>query len=256
MAISRVVLRRSESPQTAKSRDDDVAVAAAKGEDVSGILEKQKNSPAADEKVGTRPPLSPNRTKPFLQRESSSSSSLSTWSSTTNTSTTSTSSTSLLSVRFSEKVDTIMVDNLDSYSPEEKEAAFMTEQDYDQAVWGVDCALHYMAMQQQPHDQQTTLPVHDEICFLGLDFATPLGQWIRQNLHSSSHQAVYRYQQERHHYYHQQPYSYGWEEGLAAVYIPISMQAQLLAYERGVLNAMETNQFDGASVLSTTTLVS
>jgi hypothetical protein len=143
------------------------------------------------------------------------------------------------SVRFAESVDTCTVPNLESYSTEEIEAIFMTEDDYALASKEIKYASQLLGSKRSPEYVRND---EEDICFLGLDFVTPQGHWIRQNLRENAKVAVRNEQLFQRHRGERN------EDVLAAVYIRISMHAQLLAYARAVRNAMETNHFDASSI--------
>lgn len=157
------------------------------------------------------------------------------------------------SVKFTEAVETFLVPSLKDLTIQEKEATFMTEDDYRRSNFMLERDVERMLFQEQQRHSQGQLspkqaPKEDgDVCYLGLDGVTPHGTWIRENLQRSGKEAV---TVEQYHQRCQQQYHDGKteccvldDESVAAAYIPVAMQAQTLAYERAVRNAMEADQF-------------
>jgi hypothetical protein len=161
-------------------------------------------------------------------------------SSETTTATTATASTtsysSTASVRFSDYVETYDVPSLSTYSEKELNVLFMSERDYQSAYEGIQETLRLL--------QKESCSEH-ELSTYGLHYITPSGQYIRETLRrTAKHVVLHRHQQQQQQHQHQQQQQQQQQDCVAAVYIPVSMQAQLMAYERAMLNAIELNQFD------------
>jgi hypothetical protein len=163
------------------------------------------------------------------------------------------SSSSERSVKFADMVETVLVPGMEDMTVQEKEAIFMTEADYRRCTVIVERDVDYMLLQEQRQQAQRELSPKtapkedDDVCFLGLDGVTPRGSWIRENLQRSGKEAVTveQYSQRCQQGYHQHSSECCIldDESVAAAYIPVAMQAQTLAYERAVRNAMEADQF-------------
>ena len=177
------------------------------------------------------------------------------------------SSSSERSVKFDDVVETFLEPSTKELTVEEKQAAYLSEADYRRSTFLLERDVDRMLFQQQQQysqkgnlsPKQTALKEDKETCFLGLDGVTPQGTWIRENLQRSGKEAVTveQYCQGcRQHQQQEQPFPHSEggstdsavvavldDESVAAAYIPVAMQAQTLAYERAVRNAMEADQF-------------
>jgi hypothetical protein len=150
------------------------------------------------------------------------------------------------SVKFSNLVEVMYIPNLDDLSIDEKNAVYMTERDYELSSLSIENDVQCALIKKQNQQQQSTGddPANDP----SVHFALPQTRWIRYTFQQSSKTAVqlelqYQRRQQQQQYYGNVPFSNQWnDENIAAVYIPIAMKAQTMAYERAVLTAIETNQ--------------
>jgi hypothetical protein len=150
-------------------------------------------------------------------------------------------------VRFADQVIVHDIPNLDCYTDRELQDLFMTDLDYQRASDGIHEDMKRLLASKEL--QHAEIDTSDDFCTLGLHYLTPSGQWIRETLRRSAQHVVFQAQQQQR--------MLGWDDAvgqptltpLAAAYIPISMQAQIMAYERAVWNAMETDQFDPSKIV-------
>lgn len=151
-------------------------------------------------------------------------------------------------VCFSNLVKVKYIPNLDDLSSEEKRACYWSEREYTISSLAlendVQCALQKKQRQPQTTDGD---PTNDP----AIHFALPRSRWIRRAFQESGKTAVQMEQRfQRTQQQQQVQYSSrktvaknAWNDAnIAAAYIPFAIQAQILAYERAVLNAIETNQ--------------
>jgi hypothetical protein len=126
----------------------------------------------------------------------------------------------------------------------------MSERDYTKFLLQLENDVRHSLHEQEKQNSSASAAkvAKDPSTDISILFALPRNCWMRQNFQKSAQTAVQmeqRYQRQQ--LRQQQKHFRGTEkpawndETIAAAYIPIAMQAQTLAYERAVLNAMETN---------------